>query len=180
MSRLDPSLARQRTSTETQLTNQGLRPGDEAYSNAMTDLGQQENDARTQAVLQGLNLDIGANQQGFNQALQGGQFANTANQQSLAQALQLRDQPLNEITGLMSGSQIQNPQFPGYSGSTVAPAPLFNATQAQGQWDQNAYNQQVAQQNSGLSGLFGLGGTILGGPLGGLIGKGIGGLFKTK
>jgi hypothetical protein len=34
--------------------------------------------------------------------------------------------------------------------------PLFNATQAQGAWDQNIYNQQVAQRNSLLGGLFGL------------------------
>lgn len=177
MSRLQPQLDRQRTSTETGLINQGLRPGSEAYDNAIKDLGQQENDQRTQAALQGLNLDMSANQQGFNQALQGGQFGNTAVNQQLAQALQLRDQPLNEISGLMSGSQIQNPQFAAYQGQNVAPAPVMQGVQNQASWDQNLYNQQVAQQNSGLSGLFGLGGSILGGPLGGLLGKGIGKLF---
>jgi hypothetical protein len=35
MQRLEPSLARQRTSTETNLINQGLRPGTEAYDNAI-------------------------------------------------------------------------------------------------------------------------------------------------
>ena len=50
MQRLEPSLARQRTSTETQLINQGLRPGSEAYNNAINLLGQQETDARQQAV----------------------------------------------------------------------------------------------------------------------------------
>jgi hypothetical protein len=44
MRRLEPSLARQRTSTETQLINQGLRPGTEAYDNAARILGEQEND----------------------------------------------------------------------------------------------------------------------------------------
>jgi hypothetical protein len=38
MSRLEPSLARQRTSTETNLINQGLRPGTEAYDNAINRL----------------------------------------------------------------------------------------------------------------------------------------------
>jgi hypothetical protein len=51
---LDPSLERQRTSTETNLINQGLRPGMEGYDNAIRSLGEQETDARTQAVLQGL------------------------------------------------------------------------------------------------------------------------------
>ena len=158
MARLEPQLAKQRVSTETNLINQGLRPGTEAYNNAAQILGQQENDARTQAVLQGLNLDIGANAQGFNQALQGGQFGNTAQQQALAEAIQQRQMPLNEINALMSSSQIQNPQFGAYSGTNVAPAPIAQATAQQGAYEQNAYNQQVAAQNANTAGMYSLGG----------------------
>lgn len=158
MSRLEPSLARARTSTETNLVNQGLRPGTEAYDNAIRSLGEQETDQRTQAVLQGINLDTAANAQGYNQALQSGQFGNTAQQQALAQAIQGRQMPLNEITALMSGSQIQNPQFQAYQGANVAPAPTFAATQAQGAFDANAYNQRVATQNANTAGLYSLGG----------------------
>jgi hypothetical protein len=158
MQRLEPSLAKQRVSTETQLINQGLRPGTEAYNNAIQLLGQQENDARTQAVTQGLNLDIGANAQGYNQALQSGQFANTAQQQALAQAIQQRQMPLNEINALTSSSQIENPQFGAYMGSNVAPPPIAQATAQQGQFDQNTYNQQVASQNANTAGLYSLGG----------------------
>ena len=166
MSRLNPSLARQRVSTETNLINQGLRPGSEAYDNAIRLLGEQETDARTQAVLQGLNLDIGANQQGFGQQLEAGKFGNTAQQQMLAQAIQGRQMPLNEITALMSGSQIQNPQFGAYSGSTVQAAPLFAGAQAQGQFDANKYNQEVSQANAQTAGLYSLGGAALGAPKG--------------
>ena len=166
MSRLNPSLARQRVSTETNLINQGLRPGTEAYDNAIRLLGEQETDARTQAVLQGLNLDIGANQQGFGQQLEAGKFGNTAQQQMLAQAIQGRQMPLNEITALMSGSQIQNPQFGAYSGSTVQAAPLFAGAQAQGQFDANKYNQEVSQANAQTAGLYSLGGAALGAPKG--------------
>jgi hypothetical protein len=158
MARLEPSLAKQRVSTETQLINQGLRPGTEAYNNAINLLGQQENDARTQAVTQGLNLDIGANAQGYNQALQSGQFANTAQNQALAQAIQQRQMPLNEINALTSSSQIQNPQFAAYTGANVAPTPIANATAQQGQFAQNNYNQQVASQNANTAGLYTLGG----------------------
>ena len=158
MSRLEPSLAKNRVSTETQLINQGLRPGTEAYDNAINLLSQQENDARTQAVLQGLGLDITANTQGFNQALQGGQFGNTAQQQALAQAIQYRQMPLNEIAALMSGSQIQNPTFNPYQGVNIQPAPIANATAQEGQFAQNTYNQQVASANAQTAGLYGLGG----------------------
>ena len=159
MSRLEPSLARNRVSTETQLINQGLRPGSEAYDNAIKLLGQQENDARTQAVMQGLGLDISSNAQGFNQALQGGQFGNTAQQQALAQAIQQRQLPLNEITALMSGSQIQNPQFGAYQGANVQAAPIANATAQEGQFAQNLYNQQVATANAQTAGMYSLGGS---------------------
>ena len=159
MSRLEPSLQKNRVSTETQLINQGLRPGTEAYDNAIQLLGQQENDARTQAALTGINLDTSANAQGYNQALQGAQFGNTAQQQALAQAIQQRQMPLNEITALMSGSQIQNPQFGAYSGSTVQAAPIFAGTQAKGQAEQNLYNQQVATQNANTAGLYSLAGS---------------------
>lgn len=161
MQRLEPSLARQRTSTETQLINQGLRPGSEAYNNAINLLGQQETDARQQAVLQGLNLDIGANQQGFGQALEAGKFGNTAQQQALAEAIQLRQLPLNEITALMSGSQIQNPQFGAYSGATVQAAPVFAGAQAQGQFDMSKYEQDVSQANAATAGMYSLGGAAL-------------------
>jgi hypothetical protein len=158
MSRLEPSLAKNRVSTETQLINQGLRPGTEAYDNAINLLSQQENDARTQAVLQGLGLDISANTQGFNQALQGGQFANTAQQQALSQAIQQRQMPLNEVNALVEGSQIQNPQFQQYTGANVQAAPIANAAALQGQFDQNTYNQNVGSYNQQLAGLYSLGG----------------------
>ena len=166
MSRLNPSLARQRTTTETNLINQGLRPGTEAYDNAIRSLGEQETDARTQAVLQGLNLDIGANQQGFGQQIEAAKFGNVAQQQALAEAIQLRQLPLNEITALMSGSQIQNPQFGAYSGATVNAAPVFAGAQAQGQFDANKYNQQVSQANAQTAGMYSLGGAALGAPKG--------------
>ena len=234
MSRLDPSIARNRTSTETQLINQGLRPGGEAYNNAINLLGQQENDQRTQAALQGIGLDFSANQQGFgqatqqnaianqasaqnlqnlqnyqqqqnaaqglkfgqdlqstqfanqasaqnlqnlqnyqqqqnaaqglqfNQGLAGAQFGNTAEQNAFARAMQLRGMPLNEITALMSGSQIQNPTFQPYQGQSVAPAPVAQATAQQAQFGQNLYNQQMGQSNANTAGLFSLGGAGLG------------------
>jgi len=161
MSRLEPSLAKNRVSTETQLINQGLRPGTEAYDNAIKLLGQQENDARTQAALQGINLDTTANAQQYNQALQSGQFGNTAQQQALAQAISSRQMPLNEITALMSGSQIQNPQFGAYQGANVQAAPIANATAQTGQYNQNIYNQQVGSANAQNAGLFQLGGAGL-------------------
>jgi hypothetical protein len=86
---------------------------------------------------------------------------NAAQQAELQREAFLRQQPLNEITGLMSGSQIQMPQFQGYSPTSIAPAPLFAGTQAQGQSDMDRYGIQSANanaQNAGLFNLLGAGG----------------------
>ena len=134
-------------------------PGGEAYENAMISQNQQKNDLLTQAALQGINLDTAANAQGYNQELQSGQFTNTAIQQLLAKASGLRAQPLNEISGLMSGSQIQMPQFQGYQGSNIAPAPIFAGAQAAGQGAMDRYGIASSNVNAQNAGLYNLAGT---------------------
>ena len=212
MNRLAPQLERADATTRQRLVNQGLVPGGEAYENAMISQNQQKNDLLSQAALQGIGLDTAANAQGFNQALQAGQFGNqavaqnfglgqaanaaqnaavgqnqqaalaqqqaalagqnqqynqllqgaqfgnTAQQQSLAQQLQLRNQPLNEIIGLMGGSQIQMPQFQGYQGANIAPAPVFAGAQAQGNAAMNQYGQEMNAYNTNIAGLYNLAG----------------------
>ena len=95
----------------------------------------------------------------YSQGLNKAQFQNTAQQQQLAQDLALRAQPINEVIGLLGGSQIQLPQFQGYQGTSVAPAPTFAGTQAQGQADMTRYGIQQAGNNAMTQGLFGLAGT---------------------
>ena len=111
-------------------------------------------------ALQQQQAALAAQNQQYNQLLQGGQFGNTAQQQSLQQQLALRNQPLNEIAGLMGGSQIQMPQFQGYQGANVAPAPIFAGAQAQNAANMQNYGIQSANvnaQNAGLYSLLGAG-----------------------
>lgn len=161
MARLEPQIQRMDEQTRTRLANQGLVPGGEAYKNAMLDVNQQKNDLLSQAALQGLNLDIGAQAQGFGQATQQMGAQNTAQQAELQRQLALRQQPLNEITGLMSGSQIQMPQFQGYQGQSVTPAPIMQGATAQGQSAMQNYGIQSANTNAQNAGLYGLAGAGL-------------------
>lgn len=146
MARLQPQITQNRTSTAQQLANQGIPVGSEAWNNQMRQQGQNENDLYSQAALQGIGLDTQAHQSG------------------LQEALSLYNQPLNQITALMSGSQIQNPQFQQYQGSNIQAAPLFNAAQQQGQYAQGLYGQQMAGYNSTMGGLANLGGAAFGIP----------------
>ena len=104
--------------------------------------------------------------QNFNQQLGLAQFGNTAQQQSLDQQLALRNQPLNQITGLMSGSQIQMPQFQGYQGANIAAAPIYQGVQDtfQGQMDQ--YGIRQAAKNATTQGLMSMGGSLGGAGMG--------------
>ena len=104
--------------------------------------------------------------QNFNQQLGMAQFGNTAQQQSLDQQLALRNQPLNQITGLMSGSQIQMPQFQGYQGANIAAAPVYQGVQDtfSGQMDQ--YGIRQAAKNATTQGLMSMGGSLGGAGMG--------------
>ena len=73
--------------------------------------------------------------------------------------MQERNQPLNEITALMSGGQVQQPGSPNWAGYGVAAPDLAGNIY-------QSYNQQQAQNNATMGGLFGLGGTIAGGLFG--------------
>lgn len=121
--------------------------------------------AQNAALLQNQNiasqqqqLANAAQLQQYNQNLGSAQFANNAASQSLQTQLALRNQPLNEITGLMSGSQLQMPQFQGYSPTNIAPAPIFAGAQAQGAAALQNYGIQQSGANATTGGLFGLAG----------------------
>lgn len=87
MDRLQPQLQQERSQLETQLANQGVTPGSQAYQRAMMDQNKRENDLMSQASLQGINLDMAARQQGLSEAGLLGGFRNAAQAQRYQQAL---------------------------------------------------------------------------------------------
>lgn len=115
-------------------------------------------------------------------ALQAQQFAQSeqARQRAFQEAAYERSLPFQELMALTSGSNVQMPQFPGYSQQATTGGPqLLNASQMGYQTALNASNAQNAQQANMMSGLFGLGGTLIGGPAGAAVGA-IGGLFSDR
>lgn len=137
--RLDPMMEERRNATATRLANQGIAQGSEAYNREMGLLGQQENDAYNNLFLSGRG-------------------------QALNELFATRNQPINEITALLSGSQVQNPMV---SMSTPAQIPTTDVAGLIGQnYNQRLGAWQTNQQgrNSLLGGLFSLGaGALTGG-----------------
>ena len=65
--------------------------------------------------------------------------------------------------GLMSGSQIQTPQFQNYmGGGNIQAAPVFQGQQQQGQAAMDIYGQQMAAANAQTAGMYQLAGSVLG------------------
>lgn len=113
MRRVQPQLDRTRTSTETKLANMGVQQGSEAWRNAQDDIGRQENDAYSQAALQGIQTGQQARQQGIQEQ----QYFNS------------RD--LNALNALRTGAQVTNPQFGGYAQQQTTAGPdMLGAAQA--------------------------------------------------
>lgn len=136
--RMSPQIEADRQRMETQLANQGIGIGSRAYSAAQDDNARAVNDARLATIMAG----------GQEQSRQ------------LQMEMAARNQPINEITALLSGSQVQLPQF-GMNQPTGIPttdnAGLINANyQAQ----VNNVNQRNAQTSGLLGGLFGAAGNI--------------------
>ena len=157
LARLEPTLARNEAATRQRLANQGLVAGGEAYTNEMTDQAQRRNDLELQAAAQGISIDQAAQNQAFNQATAQQSAENQANTAQFQRDLATRQLPLNEITGLLGGSQIQMPQFQSFQGSQVAAAPIFGAATAQGQNAMDQYGIAQGGQNAMMKGLFDIG-----------------------
>ncbi len=116
---------------EQKLANQGLQPGTPAFDDAMRNITYGQDKARNDFML-------GAYNTGMNTALTE------------------RNQPLQEINALMSGSQVSQPTF------TNTPTTGVNGTDVASLIN-NQYNQQNANYQAKLGGLSGLGGAALGG-----------------
>lgn len=127
----DDTNARNTAAMEQKLANQGLQPGTPAYDDAMRNLTYSQDKARNDFML-------GSYDQGLNTALT------------------MRNQPINEVGALMSGAQVQQPQF------VNTPNTGVNGTDVAGLVNSN-YQGQLANYQAKMGGLFGLGSAAVGG-----------------
>ena len=125
MQRINPQLDRQQTSLNTQLTNQGIAQGSDAWNNAIESFGRSRNDAQNQAALTGINL--GMQQSGLSVGQQGQQYNQQNALRQLAAALQ-GQRFGQQDTNLQRYLGAQNQQF----NQTNANAGLFGQLQGQG------------------------------------------------
>ena len=136
--RLNPVLAERRNAMDTRLRQQGLMPGTQAYDVAMRSIGEAENDAYNQLLLQGRG-------------------------QAINELLTERASPLNEAAALLTGQQVQAPSFVNTPQTSVAPTDYMQAVGLQQAALNNAFNARNQNYNTQLAGMYGLGSAALGG-----------------
>ena len=139
MERMQPYQDRDREAMETRLANQGIGVGSRAYQATNDNFQRGVNDARLAAIL-------GA----------GDEQARDFSVRSAA-----RNQPINEIMALLSGSQVQTPNFAMNRPSTIPTtdnAGIINNNYSQ---QMSNYNAKMGAWNSGMGGLFGLGAALV-------------------
>jgi Chaperone of endosialidase len=141
-----------------------------------------QNAAQQQAYTQALGRGQFANaaqRDAFQQAALGAQFYNAGqaqdfsqNQsifnaqnvlrnQSIAEQYALRNQPINEITSLLNGSQVMNPSFLNTPSNQIANTDVAGIINNRFSQDMGIYQQQSQQYNNLMGGIFGMMGGLM-------------------
>lgn len=131
--RLDPVLAQNEETFKQSLYNRGIREGSTAWDREMNNLMQGRNDAYNQLVLSG-------------------------RQQAVQERLTERNQPINEIAALLSGSQVSQPNFIPTQTSNIPTTDIAGITQQNFANQMARYQQKMGAYGNLMGGLFSLGG----------------------
>lgn len=138
LARLQPQSDRQLSGLQTQLANQGIGYGSDAWKSAMDDYNRGQND-RFLAADQYAGTD-----------------AMTQRNQAINEMVQQRQIPLNELSAMMSGTQVQQPTYVSTPQTQVGQTPLADSIYGSYNGQMNAYNAQLQNNAANTSGLFGL------------------------
>lgn len=143
----------QQTQQATQLANQGIAPGTNAYNLAMQPIERARVDASNQGTINagtiaGQNIDQ----------------AQTLRNQYIGEQTAQHNQPIQDLTALLGfGGQATNPSLTNTPQTQVNPTDTYAPALANYQGQIQQYQTQQANNQSTLGGIAGLGGSILGG-----------------
>jgi len=152
MRRLQPTIAAEQKSFDAQMANQGIPVGSEAYMNAKRVFDARQNDKLTSAITGG--FDVGSRMR----------------QQQFGEEAYMRNEPINTLNAVRSGSQVTGPS--GYfvnapQQATTTGADYLSAAGMTGNANIAAANAENAQRNAMISGLFQMGSSAASGGAGG-------------
>lgn len=133
---MQPVQDRQNAALRSQMANQGITMGSEAYTNAMDDQAKQFSNADLQATMAGMDKNM------------------TARQQGMQEQAYVNNYPLSVINALRTGSQVQGPQFVNPAQQAYTPGPdLLGATNSQYNAALGNTNAQAASNANTMQGI---------------------------
>ncbi|WP_068305923.1 hypothetical protein [Pararhodobacter sp. CCB-MM2] len=103
--------------------------------------------------------DAQLNQQNADMSLEG--FKQDLRNAQMGELFALRNQPLNEISALTSGTQVNMPQFPGFNSNAVPTVDRAGLEMQNYQNQMQAYNARMGAWQSGMGGILGLGAALI-------------------
>jgi len=145
LQRMNPQFERDRAALETRLANQGIGIGSKAYNDAIDELNRQKTDAR-----------LAADTSALGQMSQEYGLASNARNQSINEMVQQRQIPLNELAAMLSGSQVQSPQFLQAPQTALQAPDIMGATYGSYNGQMQGYGAQMANKSANTQGLYGL------------------------
>lgn len=155
---LDPQFQQQQSDLESQLANQGITRGSEAWNREMANEAMKKEQAYGQARNQAYQQGMAGAQQLY------GQGMGLRNQQ-ITEAQTLQQNPINMLNAVRTGQQMQVANLPQQQNvaqmGQVAGPDLLGAAQATGQYNQGMYNAQSAANSAMWGGLMGMGGAYM-------------------
>ena len=128
--------------------------GQGSFANEAQNQQFQQNAAAGTFYNSGLAQQLAQQQSGFN-------AQQTARNQYLQEAYQQRNQPINEITSLLSGSQVQQPNWLNTPSSQIPTTDMSGLINQNFNQQLGVYQQQNAQYNQLIGGALGLGAGVL-------------------
>lgn len=148
----------QRAAQEAQLAARGMAPGSQNWGAVQDTQNRADTDASMQAFLAGgqeQSRMFGLQQSSDQAANDYASFLNNLRGGQLQERQTVRNAPINEISALMSGSQVSVPQFQPFSRQGVDSTPI-------GQYINQNYNAKANAAANTNAGIFGLGNAMIG------------------
>jgi hypothetical protein len=130
------SLSREREALITRMAEQGIGAGSEAYDRALESMYSGQQDARNKFMLDSYRTGLDT-------------------------ALTERNQPLNELSALTTGSQVRQPSFQNTPTSSMANVDTAGLIMDEYGYQLDNYRAQQAQTQSLLGGILGLGANLI-------------------
>lgn len=182
---MQPQLDKGYQARMTELQNQGITRGSDAYDTARQQADRTMTDANLQMVMQAgseadrarmidegnrsdymntINYNNSVAQQGFGNAMDITNFKNSLAAQQYQKEADIRSRPIQEMSAILGlGGDVNVPQFAPYRAGTIQNTDVAGNVYKTAQLEQQNYQAKLQAYQAKQSGLFGLGSAAIGG-----------------